>query len=62
MLPLISRLASWGPVFFGLLLFAPVAAAVLDASGFSLGVPNLLPMLLLGGGWGVVARYRGRWL
>ena len=32
---LIEKLMPWGPVFFGLLIFAPMWAAVLEAAGLT---------------------------
>lgn len=51
---LIEALMPWGPVFFGLLILAPMWAA---ATGLS------LPLLMaLGGAWGLLAKIRGRWV
>jgi hypothetical protein len=54
----------WGPVFFGVLIFAPMWAAAMDATHLSLpiDIPNIAFTLLLGFCWGCVAKARGRWL
>lgn len=61
---LLKFLMPWGPVFFGLLLFAPILAAVLDETSFSavVGIPSLYLTLPLGAIWGLVAKRRGLWL
>jgi hypothetical protein len=61
---LLEKLLPWGPVFFGVLIFAPMWAAVMDASGITLpyDVSNIVAMLVLGFGWGSLAKLRGRWL
>ena len=63
-MPLIGKLLDWGPVFFGVLLFAPMWAAALDALGFTLplSIPNLAATLALGLCWGLYAKLRQRWL
>ncbi|MEP6389461.1 MAG: hypothetical protein ABJ056_06020 [Halioglobus sp.] len=61
---LLEKLLSWGPVFFGVCLFAPMLAAVLNTYGFeaAFGVPSLTVTLPLGFVWGLVAKITGRWL
>ena len=61
---LLDFLMPWGPVFFGLLLFAPMLAAVLDNTSFPVaaGIPSLYLTLPLGAIWGLVAKQRGQWL
>jgi len=51
---IIEKLMSWGPVFFGVLIFAPMWSA---ATGTSLPL-----MLAIGAGWGYLAKVRGRWI
>ena len=60
----LERLLPWGPVFFGLLIFAPMLAAVLEAAGVTqvAGITPLAAAMVLGGAWGLVAKTRGRWL
>jgi len=61
---LLEILLPWGPVFFGLLLFAPMLAAVLDKIAFpaAAGFPSLALAIPLGLVWGLVAKIRGQWL
>jgi hypothetical protein len=61
---LFEKLLPWGPVFFGVLIFAPMWSAVMDASSITLpyGVANITAMLVLGFSWGILAKLRGRWL
>lgn len=61
---LLESLLPWGPVFFGILLFAPMLAAVLDEMAFpaSSGFPSLYVTIPLGLIWGLVAKSRGQWL
>ena len=60
----LELLLPWGPVFFGLLIFAPMLAAVLEAAGVNqvAGTTPLAAAMVLGGAWGLVAKTRGRWL
>ncbi len=64
MYAMIEKVMPWGPGFFGVLVFAPMFAAALDASGLALpgGVPNLGATLLAGFCWGLYAKTRGRWV
>lgn len=64
MFVIIEKLMPWGPVFFGVLIFAPMWAALMDASGVILpsGTPNLALTLVVGITWGFIAKTRGRWL
>ena len=61
---LLEKLLPWGPVFFGVCLFAPMLAAVMNSYGFeeAFGVPSLTVSLPVGFVWGLVAKIRGRWL
>jgi hypothetical protein len=54
----------WGPVFFGVLLLAPMAAAVMNEMAFPAiaGFPSLYLAIPAGLTWGVVAKVRGQWL
>ncbi|MFT4614275.1 MAG: hypothetical protein ACI9NT_001420 [Bacteroidia bacterium] len=60
----LSKLLSWGPVFFGVFLFAPMWAAVLDAAAITLpfGVSSLHAAMALGLLLGLLAKFRGSWL
>jgi tetrahydromethanopterin S-methyltransferase subunit E len=61
---LIEKLMPWGPVFFGLLIFAPMWATVMGSVGVELpyGTPNIVLTLIIGLIWGTSAKIRGRWL
>jgi hypothetical protein len=60
----IEKLMPWGPVFFGLFIFAPMWAAVMAAAELNIraGTPNIFFILPIGFVWGIVAKSRGRWL
>ena len=60
----LELLLPWGPVFFGMLIFAPMLAAVLETAGIQqvAGTTPLAAAMVLGAVWGVVAKTRGRWL
>jgi hypothetical protein len=64
MFDVIGKIMPWGPVFFGVLVFAPMWGAALDAAGVILlaDTPNLVFTLVLGFAWGLLAKVRGRWL
>ena len=64
MIKLLEALLPWGPVFFGVLLLAPMSAAVMDGMAFpaTAGFPSLYLAIPLGLVWGFVAKVRGRWL
>lgn len=59
----LETILPWGPVFFGLLLFAPMWAAAMDALAITLplGIPNLALTLVVGGAWGLRAKLRENW-
>ena len=61
---LIEKIMPWGPVIFGVCVFAPMWAAAMNAVGIALPfqMSNLSAMLILGFSWGLVAKYRERWL
>jgi len=64
MMQALEKLMPYGPVFFGVLIFAPMWAAVLDAAGLTAfsGLPNIALTMALGFCWGCLAKSRGRWL
>lgn len=64
MTKLLKLLLPWGPVFFGVLLLAPMAAAVMDKMAFpaTAGFPSLYLAIPVGLLWGLVAKMRGQWL
>jgi hypothetical protein len=61
---LLKFLLPWGPVLFGVVLFAPMAAAVMDKMEFpaTAGFSSLYVTLPVGLIWGLVAKVRGQWL
>ena len=61
---IVERAISWGPVAFGVLIFAPMWAAALDALNITLpyGITNLTLTMAIGLSWGLVAKLRGQWL
>jgi len=61
---ILQLLLPWGPVFFGVLLLAPMAAALMDEMAFpaTTGFPSLYLAIPLGFTWGLVAKLRGQWL
>lgn len=64
MMNLVEKILPWGPLAFGILIFAPMWAAALDALGVAppYGVTNLALTLVIGIGWGIIAKQRGQWL
>ncbi|MEH6636331.1 MAG: hypothetical protein V7700_12465 [Halioglobus sp.] len=64
MVGLLEKLMPWGPVFFGVLIFAPMWSAAIDAAAVTLpyGLPSLTVTLVVGLLWGITAKIRGRWL
>lgn len=61
---ILTPLFEWMPVIFGVGFVAPVIAAFLVAFGWDapLGQPAIYAGLLLGTGWGLVAKFTGRWV
>jgi len=61
---LIEKIMPWGPLIFGVCIFAPMWAAALDVAAITLPyqIDNLSFTLVLGLAWGLVAKLRGRWL
>ncbi len=57
MLGIVEKLVKLGPVFFGLLVFAPMWAAALEAADIQLlnTTPNLPLLMIIGGIWGAIA-------
>jgi hypothetical protein len=54
----------FGPVFFGVLIFAPMWAAAMTALSLELpfGLPNIGLTIVVGICWGLYAKQRGSWL
>ncbi|MEQ9519606.1 MAG: hypothetical protein RLN89_09220 [Parvibaculum sp.] len=61
---ILKRLYPWGPVFFGIGFLAPLFAALMEAFGIAapLGLSEIQTGLLIGTGWGLVAKFGGRWI
>jgi hypothetical protein len=61
---MIEKLFLLGPFFFGVLIFGPMWAAVLDLGDAQLlnSASNLAICMLVGGAWGLLAIKRRRWL
>lgn len=58
---IISMLFS--PFIFGIGFLAPLIAQSMTLFGYSIeGIHNLVPGLLIGGLWGLMAQYRGSWV
>ena len=64
MTKLLETLLPWGPVLFGVLLLAPMAAAVMNEMAFpaTTGFPSLYLTIPIGFTWGLVAKMKGQWL
>ena len=64
MMALLQKLVDWGPVFFGVLIFAPMWSAAMAATGLTIpgGLSNLVVLMIVGGTWGAIAKWRRRWL
>ena len=54
----------WTPVLFGLIIFAPMFAAVLNELGVTVhnDIPNIVAAMIIGVVWGFIAKYKRRWL
>lgn len=61
---LLKALFPWGPVFFGIGFLAPVIAALMTAAGVPApwGLSEVQVGLVIGTGWGLVAKFGGRWI
>ncbi|MBW8784743.1 MAG: hypothetical protein JF593_08890 [Novosphingobium sp.] len=60
----LQKLLAIMPFLFGIGFIAPLIAQVVQAWGMKLpgGISPIAFGLLLGGGWGLIANVRGRWL
>ncbi|MEL6474585.1 MAG: hypothetical protein AAFQ21_10915 [Pseudomonadota bacterium] len=59
----IKTLFYFGPLLFGFGFLVPLSAQILEATGTSaLGLSSLDAGLLIGGGLGILAQLRGRWI
>tara|TARA_B100001142_G_scaffold302573_1_gene329222 strand:+ start:95 stop:283 length:189 start_codon:yes stop_codon:yes gene_type:complete len=60
---LISFLNKCGPLFFGVLILAPVLVEIMNLYNFSFPIiSNIVFSLLLGFSWGLIATIRGSWI
>jgi hypothetical protein len=63
MMKVISFLNKCGPLFFGVLILAPVLVEIMNLYNFSFPiVSNIVFSLLLGFSWGLIATIRGSWI
>ena len=63
MMKVISFLNKCGPLFFGVLILAPVLAEIMNLYNFSFPIiSNIVFSLLLGFSWGLIATIRGSWI
>jgi len=64
MMSIIERIMPWTPVLFGLIIFAPMFAAVLNELGVTVhnDIPNIVAAMIIGVVWGFIAKYKRRWL
>ena len=60
----VQQLFKWMPFIFGIAFIAPLIAQTMVFWGWQppLGVAPLAFGLLIGGGWGLYATIRGRWV
>lgn len=61
---LLKAIAPWGPFLFGIGFLAPLIAAIMTSIGVAapLGLTEIQTGLLIGGGWGLIAKFGGRWI
>ena len=64
MVQVIKTIFYFGPLLFGFGFLAPLTAQFIVAVGWTppLGLTPLLSGLIVGGGLGVIAQIRGRWI
>ena len=63
MMKVISFLNKCGPLFFGVLILAPVLVEIMNLYNFSFPIiSNIVFSLLLGFYWGLIATIRGSWI
>tara|TARA_X000000368_G_scaffold301149_1_gene239932 strand:+ start:67 stop:258 length:192 start_codon:yes stop_codon:yes gene_type:complete len=63
MMKVISFLNKCGPLFFGVLILAPVLVEIMNLYNFSFPIiSNIVFSLLLGFSWGLIATIRGSWI
>lgn len=61
---ILKALFPWGPVFFGLGFLAPLIAALMINLTITapFGLTEVQTGLIVGGTWGLVAKFGGRWI
>lgn len=64
MINILKNLMPWGPLFFGLLILAPLMDQVLTNIGLepAMGISNLQIGVATGLVWGLIAKVGGRWI
>lgn len=64
MLSVIKTVFYFGPLLFGIGFLAPLTAQVISALGWTppFGLSPLAAGLIFGGGYGLIAQVRGRWV
>lgn len=64
MITVIKTLFYFGPILFGLGFLAPLVAQIISAMGWAppFGLSPLVAGLMFGGGYGVLAQWKGRWI
>lgn len=64
MAQVIKTIFYFGPLLFGFGFLAPLAAQILKAMSWTppFGLTPLMAGLILGGGLGLIAQIRGRWI
>lgn len=59
---ILGPLFKFMPFLFGIGFLAPLIREILVLSNLSPGAPPLLIGLVIGGGWGAFATWKGRWI
>jgi hypothetical protein len=61
---ILKALFPWGPVFFGLGFLAPLIASLMIALSIAapFGLNEIHVGLVIGGTWGLIAKFGGRWI
>jgi len=63
MMKVISFLNKCGPLFFGVLILAPILVEIMNLYNFSFPIiSNIVFSLLIGFSWGLIATIRGSWI
>lgn len=61
---LLKAIYPWGPFLFGIGFLAPLIAAIMTNIGVTapLGLTEIQTGLIIGGTWGLIAKFGGRWI